>query len=181
MKHVNWFGYQGPVSRKSREIFGPKKVVAKLQSACFEKLTFLHVFNIRKSKRIAKFDGLEPRRYEDIKGIVTPEIDPKSFGTFEKRAPGSFVANNYAKWISIHVQYCDIIRFRVLHNRHHKVSQSVPFFMHCKTVTISLRIGVRGHSVMSITNNHESHYVAVSDNPPSYSDFRQNENGRQRL
>ena len=79
---------QGPVSRKYREIFGPEKLVVKLQSACFEKLTFLHVFNIRKTKRIAKFDGLEPRRYEDIKGIVTPEIDPKSFGTFEKRAPG---------------------------------------------------------------------------------------------
>ena len=32
-----------------------------------------------------KFDGLEPRRYEDIKGIVAPEIGPKSFGTLEKR------------------------------------------------------------------------------------------------
>ena len=78
----------GPVSRKSRELFGPEKLVVKLQSACFEKLIFLHVFNIRKTKRIAKFDGLEPRRCEDIKGIVAPEIDPKSFGTFEKRAPG---------------------------------------------------------------------------------------------
>ena len=56
--------------------------------SCFEKLIFLHVFNIRKTKRIAKFDGLEPRRCEDIKGIVAPEIDPKSFWTFEKRAPG---------------------------------------------------------------------------------------------
>ena len=77
----------GPVSQKSRELFGPEKLVVKLQSACFEKLIFLHVFNIRKTKRIAKFDGLEPRRCEDIKGIVAPEIDPKSFGTFEKRAP----------------------------------------------------------------------------------------------
>ena len=33
-------------------------------------------------------DGLEPRRCEDIKAIVTPEIGPKSFGTFEKQAPG---------------------------------------------------------------------------------------------
>ena len=29
--------------------------------------------NVRKTKRIAKFDGLEPRCCEDIKGIVTPE------------------------------------------------------------------------------------------------------------
>ena len=41
-----------------------------------------------KIKRIAKFEGLEPRRCEDIKGIVVPDIGPKSFGTFEKQAPG---------------------------------------------------------------------------------------------
>ena len=88
---------QGPVSRTSREIFGPEKVVVKLQSACFEKLTFLHVFNIRKTKRIAKYDGLDPRRCEGIKGIVAPEIDPKSFGTFEKRAPG-LNSYSYVEW-----------------------------------------------------------------------------------
>ena len=59
----------------------------------------------------------------------------------------------------------DIMRFTVLHNRHHKVSQSVPFFMHCKTVTILLGFVVRGHFLMSITTNHESHYVTVLDNP----------------
>ena len=36
-----------------------------------------------------KFGGLEPRCYEDVKEIVAPEIDPKSFGTFEKQAPGA--------------------------------------------------------------------------------------------
>ena len=55
----------------------------------------------------------------------------------------------------IHVQYCDIIT--VLHNRHHKVSQSDPFFMHCQTVTILLRIRVRGS------------WGSLLDNPP-YSD-----------
>ena len=89
-KNPNGFeiGDLGPVSRKSRGLFGPEKLVVKLQSAYFEKLIFLHVFNIRKIKRIAKFEGLEPRRCEDIKGIVAPERDPKSFGTFEKKAPG---------------------------------------------------------------------------------------------
>ena len=52
---------QGTVSRKCRELFGPEKLAVKLQSACFEKLIFLHVVNIRKNKRIAKFEGLEPR------------------------------------------------------------------------------------------------------------------------
>ena len=38
------------------------------------------------TKRIAKFDGLEPRRWEAIKEIVAAEIGPKTFGTFEKQA-----------------------------------------------------------------------------------------------
>ena len=60
----------------------------------------------------------------------------------------------------IHVQYSDTMRFMVLHNRHHKVSQSVPFFMHHKTVTIlsRIRVRVRGHFVTSNTKYHESHY-----------------------
>ena len=39
---------------------------------------FKHAFDTRKTKRIAKFDGLEPRRCEDIKGIVAPENRPLS-------------------------------------------------------------------------------------------------------
>ena len=71
----------------SRELFGPEKPVVKLQSACFEKTMFKHVFNIRKIKRIAKFHGSGPQRREDIKEIVVSETGPKSFGTFEKQAP----------------------------------------------------------------------------------------------
>ena len=85
---------QGPVSRKSRELFGPEKLVVKLQSACFEKLIFLHVFKIRKTKRIEKFDDLESRRCEDIKAIVAPEIGLKSFGTFEKQGPALLRSSN---------------------------------------------------------------------------------------
>ena len=85
---IQIYAFLGPVSRKSPELFRPEKLVVKLQSACFEKLIFLHVFNIRKTKTIAKAEGLEPRRREDIKWIVAPEIGPKSFGTFEKQAPG---------------------------------------------------------------------------------------------
>ena len=63
--------------------------------------------------------------------------------------------------VSIHIQYCDKVRFMVLHNRHHEVSQSVPFFMQHKTVTILLRIRVRGHFVMSNTKYHESHCHSI--------------------
>ena len=58
-----------------------------------------------------------------------------------------------------------VMRFLVRHNRHHKVSQSVPHFMSCKTVTTFLRIKVGGHFVMSIVKCYESHYVGVLDNP----------------
>ena len=57
------------------------------------------------------------------------------------------------------------MRFLVRHNRHHKVSQSVPLFKSRKTVAIFLRIKVGGHFVMSIVTCHESHYVGVLDNP----------------
>ena len=52
-------------------------------------MIFKHVFNTRKTwtKRITKFDGLEPRRCEDVKLIVAPEMEPKSYGTFEKQTP----------------------------------------------------------------------------------------------
>ena len=63
---------------------------------------------------------------------------------------------------TIHVQYCDIMRFTIPHNRHHKVSRSSCI---AKIVTILLRIRVRGHFGMSVTKNHESHYVKVLDNP----------------
>ena len=38
--------------------------------------------------KVAKIDGLEPRRCTGIMEIVAPETDLKSFGTFEKQAPG---------------------------------------------------------------------------------------------
>ena len=77
---------QGPISRKFQEFFMPEKPAVKLQSTCFEKLILEYVFNVRKTKRIAKFDGLEPWPCKHIKGIVASEIGPKSFGTFEKQA-----------------------------------------------------------------------------------------------
>ena len=61
-----------------------------------------------------------------------------------------------------------VMRFLVRHNRHHKVSQSVPHFMFRKTVTTFLRIKVGGHFVMSFVKCYESHYVGVLDNPPKF-------------
>ena len=38
--HGQFLRDMGPVSRKSRELFGPEKPVVKLQPACLEKLIF---------------------------------------------------------------------------------------------------------------------------------------------
>ena len=43
-------------------------------------------------KITAKFRASRRLRFEDTKRIVSPEIRPKSFGTFEKQAPGLFQA-----------------------------------------------------------------------------------------
>ena len=37
---------------------------------------------------MAKFRASRRLRFEDTKRIMSPEIRPKSFGTFEKQAPG---------------------------------------------------------------------------------------------
>ena len=42
----------------------------------------------KKGKSITKFDGLEPRRREDITGIVDPEIGPKVSGLLRNGPQG---------------------------------------------------------------------------------------------
>ena len=79
-----------PLTKVSRT-FRARKPVVKLQSPRFQKLIFQYVANVRKPERIAKYDGFQPRRCEYIKGIVAPEIGPKSFASFEKQAPGLFL------------------------------------------------------------------------------------------
>ena len=37
--------------------------------------------------RIAKFDGLEPRRCKDVRGIVAPKIDPEKVRDFWETGP----------------------------------------------------------------------------------------------
>ena len=79
---------QGPVSRKSRELFGPEKSFVKLRPAYSVKLVFSYVVKGIKVKITAKFRASKRLRFEDTKRIMSPEIRPKSFGTFEKQAPG---------------------------------------------------------------------------------------------
>ena len=82
------FSGPGPVSRKSRELFGPEKPFVKLRPAYSLKLVFSYVVKGIKIKITAKFRASRRLRFEDTKRIMSPEIRPKSFGTFEKQAPG---------------------------------------------------------------------------------------------
>ena len=69
-------GYQGPVSRKSRKLFGPENPFVNLSTACSGKPIFSHVVKVTKSKMIVKFDDLNPLRSCDKEGVVTPENGP---------------------------------------------------------------------------------------------------------
>ena len=81
------FSELGPVSRKSRKLFGPEKPFVKLRPACSVKLVFSYVVKGIKIKITAKFRVSRRLNFEDTKRIMSPEIRPKSFGTFEKQAP----------------------------------------------------------------------------------------------
>ena len=103
----------GPVSRKSRELFGPEKPFVKVRPAYSAKLVFSYVVKGVKIKITAKFRASRRFRFEDTKRIMSPEIRPKSFGTFEKQAPG--VENRAeqfkVQYLNNNDYYCDFVRF----------------------------------------------------------------------
>ena len=82
------YNHLGPVSRKSRKLFGPEKPFVKFGPAYSVHLVFSYVVKGIKIKTNAKFCASKRLRFEDKKRIMSPEMLPKSFGTFEKRAPG---------------------------------------------------------------------------------------------
>ena len=102
-------GPLGPVSRQSRELFRPEKPFVKLRPAYSVKLVFSYVVKGIKIKITAKFRASRRLRFEDTKKIMSPEIRPKRFGTFEKRAPVfnitptgiNFRAHSKQKWLSL--------------------------------------------------------------------------------
>ena len=73
------------VSRKSRRLFGPESAFVKLRPAHSVKLVFSYVAKGLKIKETVRFRDSRSLRFEDTKGIMSPEMRPKSFGTFEKR------------------------------------------------------------------------------------------------
>ena len=79
---------QGPVSWKSRKLFGHEKPLVKLRIANFAKLVFSYVVKGKQLEKTAVFRLSKRLRFEDAKRIMSPETRPIIFGTFEKRVPG---------------------------------------------------------------------------------------------
>ena len=77
---------QGPTSQKSCKIFRPKKPFEKLQPAYSVKLVFSYAVKVINIKITAKFHALRCLHFEGTKRIMSPEMRPKSFRTFEKQA-----------------------------------------------------------------------------------------------
>ena len=73
---------------KVRKIFEPEKPFVKLRPVHFVKLVFSRVVKGIKIKIAAMFPASRRLCFEDTKRIMSPEMRPKNFGTFEKRAPG---------------------------------------------------------------------------------------------
>ena len=63
----------GPVSRKSRELFGPEKPFVKLRPAYSVKLVFSYVVEGIKIKITAKFRASRRLHFEDTKRIMSPD------------------------------------------------------------------------------------------------------------
>ena len=77
-----------PVSLKSRKLFGPVELFVRLRPTHSVKLVFSFVAKGIKIKITEKFRAARRLSFEDTKRTMSPEMRPKRFGTFEKRAPG---------------------------------------------------------------------------------------------
>ena len=95
----------------------PEKPLVKLRPAYSVKLVFSYVVKGITIKITAKFRASKRLRFEDTNRISRPEMRPKSFGTFEKQAPGlrrnrplnfeifmSYKLDGCSKWICSHFQ-----------------------------------------------------------------------------
>ena len=114
------------------------------------KLVFLHVVKGMNIKITAKFRTSRHLRFENTKRIMSHEIHPKSFGTFEKRAPDltSCAAFGLARVINT------ILR------RHHRKSHDTASITLITTTTIILIITILLLLIIIITLFKSQTYLA---------------------
>ena len=78
----------GPVSRKSRKLFGPEKPFVKLRSAYSVKLVFSYVVKGIQIQIYAKFRSSKQRRFEEI--YVTRNA-PEKFRDLRETGPWAYL------------------------------------------------------------------------------------------
>ena len=78
---------QGPVSRKSRKLFGPEKPFVKLRPAYSVKLVFSYLVKRIKTKITAKFRASRCFRFEDTKRVMSSEIEKQAQGRIPLTLP----------------------------------------------------------------------------------------------
>ena len=93
----------GPVSRKCRKLFGPEKPLVKLRPPYSVKLVFSYAVKGIKIKITAKFRASRRLRFENTNRIMSPEMRPKSLGTFKKRA--QVLRNGKSPWLKSNGSY----------------------------------------------------------------------------
>ena len=74
-------------ARKVSGLLGPEKPFVKLRPAHSVRLVFSYVVKEIKIKIGVKFRASRFLGFEDTKRTMSPEMRPKSLGTFKKRAP----------------------------------------------------------------------------------------------
>ena len=93
-----------PVAREpfleSPDNFSGRKAIRKITTCLSVKLVFSNVVKGIKRKITAKFRASRHPRFEDTKRIMSTEIRPKSFGTFEERVPKSSFHRPVVCWLS---------------------------------------------------------------------------------
>ena len=83
-----YFGAGAPFLESPENFSGTnEKQFVKLRPAYSVKMVFSYLVKGIKIKITAEFGASRRLRCEDTKRIMSPEMRPKSFGTFEKRAP----------------------------------------------------------------------------------------------
>ena len=85
---------------KVPKTFRVRKAIRKTPTCLFCKAGFfLYVVKGIKIKITAKFRASRRLSFEDTKRIMSPEIRPKSLGTFEKQAPGNETEKTRVKYL----------------------------------------------------------------------------------
>ena len=116
---------QGPVSRTSRELFGPENPFIKVRSAYTVKLVFSCVVKGIKAKITAKFRASRRLRFEDTKRIMSPEIRRNVSGLSRNRPQGpgacfsksrNFSGGIFKTKVSRVTKLCSYFNFYFLYN-----------------------------------------------------------------